>query len=243
LLKERLRLEDGTLVRNKPKQNTLWADDLYMSVSLLSKMGQITGDEKYFNDAITQVKNFNKYLWDADKHLYWHCYYTTNKQNGVAHWGRANGWIMLAQVELLKSLPQNNPHKEELIDLLIRQILGIVIYQSKEGLWYQLVDKNDSYLEASCSTMFIYGIASAINNQWLSKSYAGAVLKGWSTLVKEMLTENGEMKGVCIGTNIEDNLPYYYNRPTSLNDKHGVGVFLNAGIEVYKLVLLGNNQK
>ena len=65
ILTKQLRLPDGTLARPQPRNATLWADDLYMSVPFLARMGKLTGDNKYFDDAIKQVENFNKYLYDS----------------------------------------------------------------------------------------------------------------------------------------------------------------------------------
>ena len=36
---KQLRLADGTLARNRPQSNTLWLDDLYLSVPALAKWG------------------------------------------------------------------------------------------------------------------------------------------------------------------------------------------------------------
>ncbi|MGF7230032.1 glycoside hydrolase family 88 protein, partial [Arachidicoccus sp.] len=88
------RLKDGTIARYDPHQMTVWADDLYMSVSLLARMGKLTGDHKYFDDATHQIIQFHHYLWDDTKQIYYHCYYTDSKENGVAYWGRCNGWVM-----------------------------------------------------------------------------------------------------------------------------------------------------
>lgn len=43
---------------------TLWADDLYMSVPFLAGMGRMTGERKYFDDAVKQALNFNNYLYN-----------------------------------------------------------------------------------------------------------------------------------------------------------------------------------
>jgi unsaturated rhamnogalacturonyl hydrolase len=235
LLNKRLRMQDGTWIRKFPEVNTLWADDLYMGISLLSRMGKYTANNSCFNDAIRQVENFTKYLFNNNKELYYHCYYTTTRRNGIAFWGRCNGWIMLAKVHLLNALPVNHPKRNQLIKNLQQQIFGIVKYQNGNGLWHQLLDKPDSYEESSCTAMFIYSIAAAINNNWLQKKYAGAALNGWNGLVKNMLTPDGKLKSICIGTGIEDNTFFYYNRPARVNDKHGTGAFLDAGVEVIKL--------
>jgi len=229
------RLEDGTLVRKFPNEMTIWGDDLYMSVPFLARMGKFTGDKKYWDDAILQVKNFTKYLWDPKEDLYYHCYYTDLKRNGVAHWGRCNGWIMMAKVHLLNYLPKDYPGREDIIKDLERQILGIAKYQSADGLWHQLLDKNDSYIETSCSAMFIYSIARAVNQGWIDARYGSIAIRGWEGLKEHEIQLDGQVKNICVGTGIEDNLVFYYDRPAKLEEKHGLGAVVDAGIEVIKL--------
>jgi unsaturated rhamnogalacturonyl hydrolase len=235
ITEERERLEDGTLVRKFPHEMTLWADDLYMSVPFLARMGKFSGDKKYWDDAIRQVKNFTKYLWDENKELYWHCYYTDLKRNGVAHWGRCNGWVMMAKVHLLNFLPEDYPGREDIIKDLEKQILGIAKYQSADGLWHQILDKSDSYLESSCSAMFTYCIARAANQKWIDERYSSIAIRGWEGLKENKIRLDGQVKDICVGTGIEDNLVFYYERPARLNEKHGLGAVIDAGIEVIKL--------
>ena len=240
---ERGRLDDGTLVRKFPHEMTLWADDLYMSVPFLARLGKFTGDKKYWDDAILQIKNFSKYLWDENKELYWHCYYTDVERNGVAHWGRANGWVMMAKVHLLNFLPKDYPGREDVIKDLERQILGVAKYQSAEGLWHQVLDKTDSYLESSCSAMFTYCIARAVNQKWIDARYGSIAIHGWDGLKENKIQADGEVKDICVGTGIEDNLAFYYNRPARLNEKHGLGAVIDAGIEVIKLKKADSNMR
>src|SRR6188474_698912 len=49
------RLVDGTLARNRPQPNTLWLDDLFMSVPAMAQMAKLTGDKKYYDEATKQV--------------------------------------------------------------------------------------------------------------------------------------------------------------------------------------------
>jgi unsaturated rhamnogalacturonyl hydrolase len=236
------RLADGTLVRKFPNKMTLWADDLYMSVPFLARMSKLSGDSKYIDDAIHQVFKFTEYLWNEDKQLYYHCYYSDLKRNGVAHWGRCNGWVMMAQVHLLNFLPVDHPKREILIKNLEQQILGIAKYQNHDGLWHQLLDKNDSYLEASCSAMFTYCIARAVNEGWIDKRYASIAIRGWEGLKTHKITPDGQLKDVCVGTGIENDLVFYYRRPARINEKHGLGAVIDAGIEIIRLkkILAGN---
>jgi unsaturated rhamnogalacturonyl hydrolase len=234
ILTEQARLDDGTLVRSFPHKWTLWADDLYMSVSFVSRMGELSGDRRYFDDAAMQVINFHKRLFDQEKGLMHHCWYSDVSRPGVAYWGRANGWAMLAQVDLLDRLPKDHPKRDTLLVLLQRHILGIAQYQGGDGLWHQLLDKVDSYLETSCSAMFTYSIARAVSKGYIEPRYSSIAKRGWEGVMSKIRTD-GQVEGVCTGTGVSDDLVFYYHRPTPLNDVHGIGAVLLAGTEVLGL--------
>jgi unsaturated rhamnogalacturonyl hydrolase len=234
VLNKQSRLEDGTLVRSFPYKWTLWADDLYMGITFLARMGELTKENKYFDDAATQVINFHKHLFDVEKQLMHHCWYSDVNQTGVAFWGRANGWALLAQVDLLDRLPKDYPLRDSLINLLQQHILGIARYQSGSGLWHQLLDKDDSYLETSCSAMFTYTIARAVNKGYIDKRYSSIAEKGWEGILTKIQSD-GQIAGICTGTAVSDNLVDYYNRPAPLNDVHGIGTVLLAGSEILLL--------
>ena len=242
LFEKQARFDDGTLVRTWPHALTLWADDLYMGVSFLARMGTYTGDEKYWNDAILQLEKANEYLFCNETGLYYHAYYGDLQTQGGAHWGRCNGWIMLGTALLIDALPENHPKRERMISLLKRQIFHVSHYQNANGLWNQILDKKDSYEETSCTTIFTYCIALAINNNWLDKRYASIALNGWEGLTTHKITPDYVLKDVCIGTGIGNDLAFYYKRPVRDNDTHGMGLILDAGIEIIKLKKLINKK-
>jgi rhamnogalacturonyl hydrolase YesR len=57
------RLKDVTFSPT-PGEMKVWADDMYMSIPFLARTGTLTGNQKYFDEAATQVILFNKTLWD-----------------------------------------------------------------------------------------------------------------------------------------------------------------------------------
>jgi len=234
MLQRQSRLKDGTLVRSFPRKWTLWADDLYMSISFLSRMGELTNDRRYFDDAVRQVVQFHAYLFNNEKGLMSHCWYSDVNRTGVAFWGRANGWALLAQVDLIDRLPKNYPQRDTLLVLLQRHIQGISRYQSSNGLWRQLLDKEDSYMETSCSAMFTYAIARSVNKNYIEPRYASIAQYGWQGVMSRIRAD-GQIEGVCTGTVVSDNIDDYYNRPTPLNDIHGVGAIILAGAEIIQL--------
>ena len=245
ILNKQVRFDDGTLARNNPRKMTLWADDLYMSVPFLARMGKLTGDKKYFDFAVRQVKQFNRYIFDSTTGLYFHTFFNDENMNGVARWGRCNGWVALAQVELLDNLPSNHPDRPELTKLLLRQIVGFSRYQDTSGMWHQLLDKPDSYPESSVTAMVVYAVAKAVNEGWISKRFITIAQNGWEALSRKV-TADGQIPDICIGTSVEEDIRYYYNRPKELNDTHGLGAFLMAGAEMIrakdKLVDMGKRR-
>ena len=233
IINKQVRFPDGTLARNGPRKMTLWADDLYMSVPYLARMGKLTNDNKYFDFAVKQIENFNHYIYDSASGLYYHAFYNDENMNGVAHWGRCNGWVALAQAELLNNLPVNHPKRPAMIKLLLRQIVGFSRYQDPSGMWHQILDRPDSYPESSVTAMFVYTVAKAVNEGWIDKRFISIAQNGWEMLTKKVTTD-GQVPDICIGTSIEEDIRYYYTRPTALNDTHGLGAFLMAGAEIVR---------
>jgi rhamnogalacturonyl hydrolase YesR len=233
IINKQAKFPDGTLARNSPRKMTLWADDLYMSVPFIARMGKVTGDSKYFDFAIQQVEKFNRYIYDSTTGLYFHAYYNDENTRGVARWGRCNGWVALAQTELLNNLPANHPKRAELIKLLLRQIIGFSRFQDTSGMWHQVLDKPNSYEESSVTAMYVYTVARAVNQGWISPRYLSIAQIGWNALAKKV-TPDGQVPDICIGTSVEEDILYYYNRPRELNDTHGLGAFLLAGTEMIR---------
>ncbi len=225
------RLVDGTIARIWPHENTIWADDAFMAISFLSRMGKLTGDSKYYDDAANQVLNYTRYLWCPEKSIYYHCYHTDNKEHGVAHWSRANGWVFMAQADLLAVLPKEHPLREELLRNFRQQASGVARYQGKNGLWHQLLDKEDSYEEITGTAMFVFGIAKGVKEGWLHPDFIYVAEQGLKGMMR-LISDQGDVKGICVGTGIMPSLAYYYNRPVQENDPMGEGPVLRALVEM-----------
>lgn len=225
------RLADGTIARIWPHENTIWADDAFMAVSFLCRMGKFTGDDKYFDDAANQILKYTQYLWCPEKQIYYHCYHTDVKEHGVAHWSRANGWIFMATADLLTYMPENHPKRQAVIDNFRMQAQGVARYQAQSGLWHQLLDKNDSYEEISGTAMFVFGMARGVKKGWLHPDYIYVAEQGTKGILS-MMTEEGDVTNICVGTGIMPSLTFYYTRPTEVNAPMGEGPVIRALMEM-----------
>lgn len=230
------RLSDGTLARNRPQKNTLWLDDLYMSVPALAQMGKLTGDKKYYDDAIKQVLQFSARMYNTNLNIYMHGWVEGMQDHFEFHWARANGWAILAMTELLNVLPENYKGRDKILYQLQLHIKGLAPLQSGEGFWHQLLDRNDSYLETSATAIYAYCMANAINKGWIdAKAYAPACLLAWNAITTKV-NETGQVEGTCVGTGMAFDPAFYYYRPTSNFAAHGYGPVLLAGAEIIELL-------
>lgn len=230
------RLEDGTLARNRPQYKSVWADDMYMSVPFLANMGVLTGETKYYDDAVKQVLQMAKRLYIPEKELFDHGWNVTSADYDPRfYWGRANGWCLMAMAELLEVLPENHKGRDEVLHLYRSMIRSLTGLQDGTGFWHNMLDKTDTYLETSATAMFTFAIAKGINEGWINHVYGPVALTGWNALTTRIL-ENGAVDGTCEGTTFAHDNTYYYNRGASIYATHGYGPVLYAGAEMIRLL-------
>lgn len=235
---KQFRLSDGTLARQRPQKQSVWADDAYMSVPFLAQMGSLTGNTKYYDDAVKQIRQMSKYLFRWEKRLYDHGVNIHNEYDPNIYWARANGWVIMAINELLDVLPENYRGIDDILKILRTHVQGLAECQGGDGLWHNLLDRTDSYLETSSTAMFVYSIAHSINKGWIDYTFGSVAQAGWDALTTRV-TKDGEVEGTCWGTTFAGDIVYYYHRPASSKASHGYGPVLLAGAEMINL--LNNN--
>lgn len=238
IMTKEFRLKDGTLARNRPLPNTLWLDDLYMSLPAIVQMGVLTGDKKYFDETIKQFRLFTGRMFNNEKGLYMHGWVQDMEPHPQFHWARANGWAFMTMVELLDALPENHPGRNEVLGVFKQHAAGLARLQDKTGFWHQLLDRNDSYLETSATAIYAYCISRAINKGWIdAKAYGPMALLAWNAVSTKVNAE-GQVEGTCVGTGMGFDPAFYYYRPVNKYAAHGYGPVLLAGAEIYRMLRL-----
>lgn len=232
---KQFRLADGTLARQRPQPQSLWADDAFMCVPFLAQMGSLTGETKYYNDAIKQIVQMSKYLFRWDKKLYDHGLNLNNQYDPNFYWARANGWVIMAINELLDVLPENYKGRDEVLKILRSHVQGLAEVQGGDGLWHNLLDKTDSFIESTSTAMFVYGIAHAINKGWIDYTFGPVAQAGWNALATRV-TPQGQVNDACWGTTLASDNVYYYHRPVGVYNSHGYGPVLYAGAGMIELL-------
>lgn len=233
------RLADGTFSRSRPLPDSVWLDDLYMSVPALAQMGAVTGDARYFDEGVRQVVQFAARMFQRDVGLWMHGWVQGMQDHPAFRWARANGWALVAMTELLDVLPEKHSGREAVLDLYRAQVRGLARVQGRDGRWHQLLDRHDSYLETSATALFAYCIARGINRGWLDAlAYGPMAVLAWHS-VSAQVNGEGQIENVCVGTGMGFDPAFYYCRPVSPVAPHGYGAVLLAGAEMIKLARSG----
>ena len=217
--------------------STMWVDDLYMSIPFLCRYAVITGETKYLDDAARQVLQFKKYLFMREEKVMSHVYDFHVDAATQVPWGRGNGWALFSITELLEYLPVDHPDRKSILTFFTTLCEGYLALQGSRGLWHQVLTMPDSYEEASCTAMFIYGFCRAVRFGWIEGPFGAqllsAAMKAWDGLKQIALDRFGNVYGICRGSFYSFAGEYY--RDTlgwTLNDTHGIGIILLAGIEL-----------
>jgi unsaturated rhamnogalacturonyl hydrolase len=211
----------------------MMTDDPYMTVPFLVREWRRTGNEQHLHSAIAQILGTHARLMDSQTGLLRHLWDLKTQKPAGEFWGRGNGWMVLAHVELLAELPKNHPRRAEVLAAFVKHMTGIQRHQDAGGGWHQVLNEPSSWIETSCTGMLTYGLARGVNEGWLNASFAASARSGWRAL-QAKVTSDGDLIDVCGSTDTGD-LKYYLNRPRLQGDLHGFGSYLLAGAEIVLL--------
>ncbi|WP_338594807.1 glycoside hydrolase family 88 protein [Paenibacillus sp. Y5S-9] len=235
------RQEDGAFYRTcvgEYAENTMWADDLYMSTPFLVRYARVTGNSAALDEAARQFSLYRKYLFMPEFKIMSHVYDFKYGQATQIPWGRGNGWTLFSLTEVLEALPAEHPERPALIDFFNELCEGYAALQGESGLWHQVLNVPQTYEEASCTAMFAYGFARGVRFGWFKdpEVYVTAAERAWKGLICKAIDRQGNVHGVCSGSRYAFTAEYYdQDLRTVTNDNHGIGIMMLAGTEVAKM--------
>jgi unsaturated rhamnogalacturonyl hydrolase len=178
----------------------IWDDTLFMTVLFLAKMGRILAKKAYIEEAEYQFLIHTKYLADKKSGLWYHGWTFKGSHNFVeALWGRGNCWITMAIPEFIEMTEVGASTKRFLVEALERQIESLEKYQDQEGMWHTLIDDESSYIEASATSGFAYGILKAVEMKLVDEKYKACALKALTPIL-DLIDDKGIVHQVSYGT-------------------------------------------
>ena len=253
-LRNHPRTAEGIFFHKKMYPSQVWLDGLYMASPFWAEFIRDFEYTKVYDEVIRQftgaykntldVKSgLLKHAWDESKTQVW-----SNPITGQSEhtWSRALGWYMMALVDTLEIIPENEKSRQYLLDIL--NVLADRIFDycdEKFNCWYQVVEcvgREGNYLEASGSIMIISSLAKAVNRGYIDNAYKEKIKKSYDGFLNHFISEdeNGYMDinyiCSCAGLGSDPyrtgGYSYYIGEGISSNDYKCMGAFIDADIEI-----------
>ena len=235
------------MVNSEKKDDWTWIDALQMAMPVFAQLGVIYNDDRYYEkmyEMYMHTKNVqgDKGLYNPTEGLWYRDkdfdppYVTPAGKS--CYWSRGDGWVVAALVRVLDIMPKNAPHRAEYEKTYLEMMKALVPLQRTDGFWnVSLMDETDfGGKELTGTALFTYGMAWGINKGLISKkTYKPIVAKAINAMMKDSVHPNGFL-GYVQGTGKEpkDGQPLSFDKVPNFDD-FGVGCFLLAGAEVYKM--------
>ena len=146
-----------------------------------------------YNRTLDPKTGLNRHAYDENRNMFW-----ADKTTGLSQhcWGRAQGWFTMALIEVLDALPEDYARRQEVIDLLRKDLDAVIKWQDKKsGVWYQVMDqpaREGNYLESTCSSMFAYALLKAYRKGYLGTKYREAGIKAYRGIINNFIRVNAD---------------------------------------------------
>jgi rhamnogalacturonyl hydrolase YesR len=212
-----------------------WCDALFMAPPVWARLAKVTGEKKYLEFMDEEYHATVDLLWDKEDKLFWRdsSYFPKREKNGrKLYWARGNGWVFGGLALMIPDLPENWEGQSFYIDLYKQMAESLKNCQREDGTWSMgLLGGVEGYpiKETSGTSFFTFGLAWGINNGLLDRAvFEPVVFKAWNAMTG-CVTDEGMLGYVQpVGASPGDSF-------ADKTEVYGMGAFLAAGTEVYKL--------
>jgi unsaturated rhamnogalacturonyl hydrolase len=184
------RAPDGTLY-HVFKDPQVWSDGYFSAPTFLAAMG-------HYDEALLQIDGYRKRLWDPQKKLLAHIWDDGEKANNRKEfWGGGNGWAASGLARVIRLLPANRKDDRQRLAAFATDLLdGCLAYQRPDGLFHDMVDRPDTFLETNLAQMLAFAIYTGVLGGWLSGRYRPAADR-MRTAARAQMDRFGYVQHVC----------------------------------------------
>ena len=229
---------EGGLWHKERYPQQMWLDGLYMAGPICAEYGKTYDQPELFDFVAGQALMMGDKTRDDKTGLMYHAWDYARVQpwadpvtgRSPEFWGRSMGWVGVAILNDLDFFPSDHPKRRALEEEAVNLLSALLPWQGEDGRWYQVTNRpNDprNWPENSCTCLYAAAISKAVRRGLMDKAYLERARKAYEGVISSLKREGDDLLigNVCIGTGVGD-LEHYLNRPTSVNDLHGVGAFL-----------------
>jgi rhamnogalacturonyl hydrolase YesR len=157
---------EGIIYHSQEPTRWIMSDANYMLPPFLAAAGD-------FNEAIKQIEGFRQYLYHPKYQLYSHIWDDEKKRfKREDFWGVGNGWSAAGITRVIKLLPDHMvTEKRKLIGYVKELVDCCLKYMRPDGLFHDVINKPDSFVEVNLSQMLSYTIFRGVKAGYLDPAY------------------------------------------------------------------------
>lgn len=260
-LKTQPRVGEGGFWHKRIYPHQMWLDGLYMEAPFYAEYAMRYEDgaqrDSSIADVVRQFEVCYKHTWCDACHLLHHAWDESHSMNWAdtitgrsAHaWGRAEGWYLMALVDVIGLLQNDNGKKSgsaqfslqigKLRSQLTSLCSTLLLLQRPSGCWLQVLDcpdKQGNYEEMSATAMIAYAFLKGYRLGILDRRF----LLAGKRAVEGMHIGVGEdglqtLHDICrvagLSKDRDGSFEYYIGEAIVDNDPKGVGPLLFALLE------------
>lgn len=190
------RTSDGTITQYGGSP-LVFVDAIYMICPFLARYGRVAGDADATAESIRQFRQHRSHLLVERTGLYRHVWCERpDFFPQSAHWARGNGWVVAALADVVAELPSGHPDASDLVDALTALVAALEPLQDRSGMWHNILDNPNSWIETSGTALIVYGVEKAIAAGSLDDRFAAMAARGRQALVGAV-DLNGHVTGVA----------------------------------------------
>jgi unsaturated rhamnogalacturonyl hydrolase len=189
------RASDGTLYHTF-KRPEMWSDGFNGAPPFLAATG-------CYDEALRQIDGFRERLWSPDKKLLSHIWDDGARQfKRKEFWGVGNGWAAAGLARVVRALPAERGEDRRRLAAFARDIIdGCLAHQRPDGLFHDVVDRPDTFVETNLAQMLSFAIYTGVLGGWLPKRYLAAADR-MRAAARAKMDASGYVQGVCGAPNL-----------------------------------------
>lgn len=239
-----------------------WIDAIQMSMPVMALLGNITGDETYWDYMYRSYRytrdshggskkggglpllNTATGLWYRD-YQFDPPYRDLTEPDKDCYWSRGNGWVYMALVRVMQFTPPTESHRADYENDFRLMSKALLDCQREDGSWNVSLAAPTNFgqegsegPEMTGTSLFIGGMAYGVRTGLLESAiYMPAIRRGWEAMhraVHEATGQVGYLQGT--GSKPEDGGIITYNSIPDFED-FGYGCWLWGAAEVHALAV------
>ena len=214
---------------------SIWVDSVFMFGMVLTRWGELSGDDTYLDLMSEQMAIF-AFRLQHENGLMQHAYGWPGDVDDDIYWNRGNSWAAASLSDYLRVLRlkgERDPLVEKMFGDQIRGALELQVPDT--GLWWTIMNRpGEGYQETSGPALFAYGMARAYRYGILGDAELKAASRVVEELVEDRIVRDDQGRPVVTGTSYgtdPTNLETYLSVEQADDVHYGVGAVILALIE------------